>query len=90
MPNLILPSQIANADHIAESDEEGVLPLSIRIENFSDIPMMVSEWVPSEEQRKLIADGASLYLGVNAPRHPIVALAVADPSPKDEADEETG
>lgn len=54
------------------------------MENCSDLPvvkkdgMMVSAWMPTPAELKLLNDGQPVYLFVWGERHPPVALAVPE------------
>lgn len=43
---------------------------------FGDSPAMVSEWVPSDEERASIAGGKNIFLSVLGTSHPPVLLAI--------------
>ena len=38
--------------------------------------VLYSVWEPSEEERKLISEGAYVLLGIYAPGHPVVSVGV--------------
>lgn len=62
-------------------ESQGYRGLHIRDENqfsamIGEVPVMVSEWVPNEDERAAIAAGSSIFLHVQGTQHPPVLLEV--------------
>ena len=70
-------AKIAGVTRVLAADQEEYNELQIRDETFQDgSNVMVSRWVLTPEQRKVIADGGSIYLGILGEVHPPVLMSV--------------
>lgn len=57
-------------------ESQGYRGLPIVDTDFDGSPAMISEWVPSMDERLLIANGKSIFLSVLGTQHPPVLLEV--------------
>lgn len=68
----------------AEGDEDRVEPLFAVANEHDEIPSIVSTWEPTAEERRRIAEGANIELGVAAVRPLPVGMAIVAPFSTDE------
>lgn len=59
-------------------ESQGYRGLPIVDTMFGDDPAMVSEWVPSADERAAIAGGKSIFLSILGTQHPPVLIEVDD------------